>query len=87
MIFAYEPEFAIGAPAPAPSEYVLEVVKEIRVLAGSKGWSGRVRIIYGGSAGPGTFGVLKDGVDGLFLGRFGQDLGNLERCIMEVANA
>lgn len=79
--------FAIGAPSPAPSEYVLEVVREIRVVVNGAGRSGRVRIIYGGSAGPGTFGELKDGVDGLFLGRFGQDLGNLERCIKEVASA
>ena len=31
------------------------------------------RVIYGGSAGPGLFTELKDGVDGLFLGRFAHD--------------
>ena len=31
------------------------------------------QVIYGGSAGPGLFTELKDGVDGLFLGRFAHD--------------
>ena len=31
------------------------------------------RVIYGGSAGPGLFTELGDGVDGLFLGRFAHD--------------
>lgn len=46
---------------------------------------GLTRILYGGSAGPGTFQKLKDGVDGLFLGRFAHDVRNLEKVIQEMS--
>merc|ERR1711939_1179573 len=45
---------------------------------------GRTRILYGGSAGPGTFQRLKEGVDGLFLGRFAHDTNNLAKVIQEM---
>lgn len=44
--------------------------------------------MYGGSAGPGLFGQLKedeDGVDGLFLGRFAHEEGQFWKTICEVA--
>ena len=52
------------------------------MVAGRKGLT---RILYGGSAGPGTFEKLKEGVDGLFLGRFAHDVSNLEKVIMEMS--
>ena len=75
--------WAIGAAEPADADHVVGVTRALRhMLAGRKG---RTRILYGGSAGPGTFAKLKDGVDGLFLGRFAHDVKNLEKVIMEMS--
>lgn len=92
VILAYEPVWAIGKAEPAGAEYVVSVTKRLRAMAescGVEGGEGRkrkggVRVIYGGSAGPGLFGKLREGVDGLFLGRFGHDVGNLERVMKEL---
>lgn len=80
VIFAYEPVWAIGQPSPASAEYVVAVTKELRKLCGDR----RVRFLYGGSAGPGTFEAMRDGVDGLFLGRFAHDPVNFREVISEV---
>lgn len=80
IIFAYEPVWAIGQPQPASAEYVVGVTKELRKLCGKK----EVRFLYGGSAGPGTFDAMREGVDGLFLGRFAHDVKNLYEVIKEV---
>lgn len=82
VVFAYEPVWAIGAKESAGADHVVAVTKAIRGLW--QGRRGRVRVLYGGSAGPGTFTQLKDGVDGLFLGRFAHDVKNLEKVIQEV---
>jgi len=83
VIFAYEPVWAIGAAEPAPADHVVNVARELRRMV--SGREGLTRILYGGSAGPGTFEKLKEGVDGLFLGRFAHDVGNLEKVIMEMS--
>ncbi|KAH7313098.1 triosephosphate isomerase 2 [Rhexocercosporidium sp. MPI-PUGE-AT-0058] len=80
VIFAYEPVWAIGQPEPADSEYVVAVAKQLRGLCGSR----MVRFLYGGSAGPGTFEKIKEGVDGLFLGRFAHDPERFAQVISEV---
>lgn len=82
IILAYEPVWAIGASQPAGADHVVAVTKELRKMV--EGRTGQVRILYGGSAGPGTFQKLKDGVDGLFLGRFAHDIKNLEQVIQEL---
>ena len=83
ILLAYEPVWAIGAAEPAGADHVVAVTQELRKLvAGRKGLT---RILYGGSAGPGTFQSLKDGVDGLFLGRFAHDIKNLEKVIQEMS--
>ena len=85
VILAYEPVWAIGAKEPADADHVATVTKELRKLvAGRKGVT---RIVYGGSAGPGTFAKMADGVDGLFLGRFAHDIHNLKKVIGEVGSA
>ncbi|TKA81638.1 hypothetical protein B0A49_00524 [Cryomyces minteri] len=85
IILAYEPVWAIGAKEPADADHVVAVTKEIRrMTAGRKGVT---RILYGGSAGPGTFAKLADGVDGLFLGRFAHDIMNLKQVITELSGA
>jgi len=90
VVLAYEPVWAIGQPKPAGAEYVVAVTKRLRQMA--EGFSGPdgtprtglVRILYGGSAGPGLFAHLREGVDGLFLGRFAHDIANLEQVMREV---
>lgn len=80
VIFAYEPVWAIGQDKPASAEYVVNVTKKLRELCGPR----HVRFLYGGSAGPGTFDAMRDGVDGLFLGRFAHSIKNFSEVIREV---
>ena len=82
IIFAYEPVWAIGAQEPASKDHVLAVVGELRRKVQQR--RGEVRFLYGGSAGPGTWQGLKDGVDGLFLGRFAHELESLAKVLKEV---
>nr|POE87869.1 putative triosephosphate isomerase [Quercus suber] len=65
VILAYEPVWAIGASEPAAADHVIAVTQNLRALVADR--AGATRILYGGSAGPGTFTKLKDGVDGCFL--------------------
>jgi triosephosphate isomerase len=85
VILAYEPVWAIGAAEPADPDHVVNVTKELRKMA--SGRKGVTRIVYGGSAGPGTFAKIAEGVDGLFLGRFAHDINNLQKVIQEVGGA
>ncbi|KAI9759272.1 MAG: hypothetical protein M4579_002481 [Chaenotheca gracillima] len=85
VVLAYEPVWAIGQSEPASAEHVVAVTKELRKLC--KGRKGLVRILYGGSAGPGLFAKLAEGVDGLFLGRFAHDPEAFRSVISELAQA
>jgi len=88
IILAYEPVWAIGASQPAPVEHVLGVIGRIR--SGSEEVRRRgdkVRIVYGGSAGPGLFGKLASEADGLFLGRFAHEPEVFYRVLCEVADS
>ena len=88
VVFAYEPVWAIGAEEPAGVEHVRTVVGEIkRAVNDMAGRTGEVRVIYGGSAGPGTWKGLSGMLDGLFLGRFAHDLSNVERVVKEMEEA
>lgn len=80
---AYEPVWAIGAPAPAPSDHVRAVSDGLRAGIGAR-WP-RLRVLYGGSAGPGLLSVLHPSVDGLFLGRFAHDPQALLSVVAEAA--
>ncbi len=82
LVLAYEPVWAIGQSEPAGADHVVAVCSELRRMA--QGRRGGCRILYGGSAGPGTFARLKDGVDGLFLGRYAHDVRKLEEVIKEM---
>lgn len=82
VVLAYEPVWAIGASQPAGADHVVGVAQGLRGMV--EGRKGRTRILYGGSAGPGTFEALKEGVDGLFLGRFAHDTENLRKVIEEM---
>ncbi|KJZ78654.1 hypothetical protein HIM_02045 [Hirsutella minnesotensis 3608] len=84
LVLAYEPVWAIGASEPAGVEHVLGVVEGIRALSCVKEREGFMRVVYGGSAGPGLFQRLSRGLDGLFLGRFGHDPERFVKTICEV---
>ena len=79
VIFAYEPVWAIGQEESADAEYVVAVTTGLRAICTEN--NREVRILYRGSAAPGTFGPMKEGVDGLFLGRFAHDVGYFEKII------
>lgn len=85
LIFAYEPIWAIGAQDPASADHVLAVVGELRKKISERGRSGEVRILYGGSAKPGTWNDLKGGLDGLFLGRFAHDVDAFKKVVEEIS--
>jgi triosephosphate isomerase len=98
VIFAYEPVWAIGAAEPAGVDYVGPVVQAIREVAASVGAvSGRtaeVKVVYGGSAGPGLWSGKTNGgnglgryVDGLFLGRFAHDISGVRAVVEEVVES
>lgn len=84
LIFAYEPVWAIGAQQPASADHVSTVVQQIKSMVSQRGRTGEVRILYGGSAGPGTWNTLKSSVDGLFLGRFAHEIDNFKQVVSEV---
>lgn len=69
LIFAWEPQWAIGAPVPASDDYIREVCKTLRHRLHAQ-FGPQCRVIYGGSAGPGLISRLWPDVDGIFLGRF-----------------
>lgn len=85
LIFAYEPIWAIGAQEPASADHVLAVVGGLRKKISERGRSGEVRILYGGSAKPGTWTALKGGLDGLFLGRFAHDVDVFKKVVEEIS--
>ncbi len=84
VVIAYEPVWAIGAADPAPAAHVLAVAAAIRACLDDHDVRGR--LIYGGTAGPGTYEQLSAGpVDGLFLGRLAHDTEGLRRVLDEIA--
>lgn len=84
VIFAYEPVWAIGKPVPAGVDHIAAVVSGIRAAIGRR--QGDVRVLYGGSAGPGLWGDggLGKAVDGMFLGRFAHDPEGVRKVVEEV---
>ncbi|KAL8709357.1 MAG: hypothetical protein Q9220_005950 [cf. Caloplaca sp. 1 TL-2023] len=84
VVFAYEPVWAIGAQEPAGRDHVVAVVGQLRGMLEQRKREAGVRWLYGGSAGPGVWRGLRGSVDGLFLGRFAHEVGNVERIFEEV---
>ncbi|MBS0847151.1 triose-phosphate isomerase family protein [Citrobacter sp. JGM124] len=68
-LFAWEPQWAIGASEPAGDDYIRQVCRELRRHL-QQHYGPQFQVIYGGSAGPGLLSRLWPDVDGIFLGRF-----------------
>ncbi|SFS13729.1 triosephosphate isomerase [Microbacterium sp. cf046] len=85
VIVAYEPVWAIGAPAPAPGAHISEVTLALRAALNADPARSGSSVIYGGSAGPGLLTELGHTVDGLFLGRFAHDPDALAAVLDEAA--
>lgn len=85
VIVAYEPVWAIGAPAPAPAAHIRDVTLALRAALADDPARAGSSVIYGGSAGPGLLTELDDSVDGLFLGRFAHDPAALIAVLDEAA--
>jgi triosephosphate isomerase len=73
VLVAYEPEWAIGADRAASPEHVRTVTRAVRAWLAERPSLAGSRVLYGGSAGPGTLTELSGSVDGLFLGRFAHE--------------
>jgi triosephosphate isomerase len=84
VVVAYEPEWAIGADAPAEVSHITGVGHALKSWINSQKLLGGSQIIYGGSAGPGLLTELGDSVDGLFLGRSAHQPGVLGDVLDEV---
>jgi triosephosphate isomerase len=56
VLVAYEPTWAIGQPRPAPPEHVTRATRAIRALLADR--FDDPRVVYGGSAQPGTFAAI-----------------------------
>lgn len=77
VVVAYEPAWAIGRPQPAPPEHVARSTRAVRDLLADR--LADPRVIYGGSAQPGTFSAIAQVAqgdaaalpDGLFMARSG----------------
>ncbi|TDZ65217.1 putative triosephosphate isomerase [Colletotrichum trifolii] len=87
VILAYEPIWAIGKEHPACAKHVVRVLEGVRELGCVKSRGELLRIVYGGSAGPGTFAEMARLVDGLFMARFGLDIEKLMGVVRKVSEA
>ncbi len=100
-VVAYEPAWAIGRPRPAPAEHVARSTRAVRALLRDR--LDDARVIYGGSAQPGTFGAIArvaaagtdptadpaaDAVpDGVFMARSGVEPRDFVAVVHEVRGA
>lgn len=85
IIIAYEPEWAIGQAEAASADHVRAVAATLADRLRQDPRFATVRVVYGGSAQPGTLTDLRGDVDGLFLGRYAHDPAELARIIDEAA--
>ncbi|ROP72695.1 triose-phosphate isomerase family protein [Curtobacterium sp. PhB115] len=85
LTVAYEPVWAIGAPAPAPDDHIVAVLEGIERHLETRPELRGSTVLYGGSAGPGLLTRGRGRIGGLFLGRFAHDPAAVEAILDEVA--
>lgn len=83
FVIAYEPVWAIGADEPADAVEVMRIGAALRSSLPELGFSSR--LIYGGTAGPGTLTQLATVFDGVFLGRRAHRIDGLGAVLHEAA--
>lgn len=74
---AYEPIWAIGAPAPAGADHIGVVCRAIEDELSRLAPDATTTVLYGGSAGPGMLAELDPSVGGLFMGRSSHHVQNV----------
>ncbi len=92
-VVAYEPAWAIGRPRPAPPGHVADATRAVRALLRER--LDDARVIYGGSAQPGTFAAIAEAAgsdadavpDGVFMARFGIEPRDFLTVVHEVRRA
>jgi triosephosphate isomerase (TIM) len=82
---AYEPIWAIGAPAPAGPDHITAVCAAIGDELAALAPQARRTVLYGGSARPGMLAELDHSVEGLFIGRSSHNVANVAAVLDEVA--
>ncbi|WP_242089805.1 triose-phosphate isomerase family protein [Curtobacterium sp. DN_7.5] len=87
LIVAYEPVWAIGAPAPAPDDHIVDVLAGIEAHLATRPELAGSSVIYGGSAGPGLLTRGHGRIGGLFLGRFAHDPAAIATILDEIGPA
>lgn len=92
VVAAYEPAWAIGQAEPAPAEHVARTVGVLRRILDDV--VPESRIVYGGSAAPGTYSAIVGAAhgpdevpNGVFLGRGGLDPDHFLEAVAEVRQA
>lgn len=85
LTVAYEPVWAIGAPAPAPDDHIVAVLAGIEQHLATRPELHGSTVLYGGSAGPGLLTRGQGRIGGLFLGRFAHDPVAVRAILDEVA--
>jgi triosephosphate isomerase len=85
-VIAYEPIWAIGAEAPADERHIALVASALRAATSTR--TGTVRLLYGGSVAAGRVpGIMRAGLDGVFVGRGALAIEGLCRIVDEVRAA
>jgi len=73
IVIAYEPVYSIGADEPASDYHIRTVCGMVKRFLAASWPKASMRVVYGGSAGPGLFTRIAGIADGLFLGRYAHD--------------
>lgn len=81
LVVAYEPIWAIGATEAASPTHISAVAEALHEQL--SGMPSLLRVIYGGTAGPGLISQLSHAVDGLFLGRLAHKVSGFEQVVNE----
>lgn len=84
IVVAYEPIWAIGAPAPAGPAHITAACRAIGEELTALVPEADTTVLYGGSAQPGMLAELDETVGGLFMGRSSHVVTNVAAVLTEI---
>lgn len=84
IVVAYEPIWAIGAPAPAGPAHITAVCRAIGEELATLAHGANTTVLYGGSAQPGMLADLDHSVGGLFMGRSSHEVPHIVAVLDEI---